>query len=86
MSKKIINGTINYRSRNFHYCITKRILEDFTFYYDPANRAVHLIPITVDDVQTQDTSDFFIKNLDLSYVKKNDKLIFLLGSEKYQKI
>ena len=81
MSKKIINGTINYRSRNFHCCITKRILEDFTFYYDPANRAVHLIPITVDDVQTQDTSDFFIKNLDLSYVKKNDKLIFLLQFE-----
>jgi hypothetical protein len=79
--KKILNGTINYRKRYVQHIVINRILEDFRFEYDPSRSAVHLIPITVDDVQIQETSDFFIKNLDLSYVKKNDKLIFLLQFE-----
>lgn len=79
---KLINGTINLRKKNiFQYPIISRILENNVFSYDPSFPGLHLIPISVNDVQTYELSVNFIDSLDLSYIKKTDTVIFLLQFE-----
>jgi hypothetical protein len=79
--RKIINGTINKLGKKYNSPIINRLQQNFIFNHDPSFKALHLIPINVADVQTEQVTDFFVQTLDLHYVKEGDTVIFLLHSE-----
>lgn len=84
MSKKEINGTIySHNNGNYNfYAFIQRLQQDFIFTHDPSMPAVHVIPITVHDVQTPDDTDYFISSIEfLNTIKYTDTIVFALQTE-----
>ena len=83
MFKKEINGTIYSHGLGYNsFGLIARLRDEFVFTYDPSMPALHIIPLTVHEVQTPDTTDYFVHSFKfLDRINSTDIVVFALQAE-----
>ena len=77
---KKINATINTRGMQNIY-IANIIQKKIEVGYDPSYPAAHIVLLDVDDVNLPARASFFVKTLDINYIKHTDSIVFVLPYE-----